>query len=125
MSTGSTMRRRCAVAAVATMSAAAALLMAPTTVSAADGPAGPPAAAAQQSPTKPTATCFINANNVYYRGGPGTGYRSHGQVHKGQGFDITGGAWANRPADGTWWNEGTFWGGNGLRYWVRRDFMNC
>ncbi|MFV8130140.1 hypothetical protein [Streptomyces syringium] len=122
MSTGSSIRRRCAVAVVATVSAAAALLVAPTTVSAAS--AGP-AAAQQSSPPKPTATCFINQNNVNYRGGPGTGYRSHGQVHKGQGFDITGGTWGNRPADGMWWNEGTFWGGNGQRYWVRRDFMNC
>ncbi|MFD7665097.1 hypothetical protein [Streptomyces sp. NPDC059788] len=124
MTFGSRLPRRGALTAAATAAAAAALLLAPTSASATSGHTAP-VTAEKKAPPRPAATCFINGNNVNYRTGPGVNYTSRGQVHKGQGFDITGGRWGDNPADGIWWNEGTFWGGDGNRYWVRRDFMNC
>jgi hypothetical protein len=53
-------------------------------------------------------TCYVTGNNVYYRASP-NGTRL-GQVHRGQGFDVT--DWS----DG--WYGGTLWGGGPRKVWI-------
>ncbi len=68
-------------------------------------------------------TCFLNADGVRYRTGPGTNYRALGHVNRGQGFDVIN--WV-APRDGGIkpWGKGNLWGGPQGVY-IRYDFLKC
>ncbi|RKN07186.1 hypothetical protein D7319_19035 [Streptomyces radicis] len=65
-------------------------------------------------------TCTVNSNNVNYRSGPGAGYTSYGQVHRGHRmFNAK-----------TYWdtNQQMWMGGDveGRRFaYIKRDFIDC
>ncbi|SDK74174.1 hypothetical protein SAMN04488074_10711 [Lentzea albidocapillata subsp. violacea] len=70
----------------------------------------PGVAQASESVTAAGYHC-VNKNDVNYRSGPGTGYRKLGTVMKGQGFVKLSEMRSVKPADGSLWFKGDFWGG--------------
>ncbi len=60
-------------------------------------------------------TCWVQENNVNFRTGPGTNYPSLGQVHRGQGFDVT--SWAGP------WFKGNLWGGP-RNVWIHGQYLD-
>lgn len=60
-------------------------------------------------------TCYVTANNVNFRSGPGINYPSLGQVHAGQGFDTV-------ELSGDWF-RGNLWGGPS-NVWIHASYLN-
>ncbi len=95
----------------------AALGLAAVTMTGGVAQAAAPTAATTAASPATVSSCHINQNNVNYRSGPGTQYRSYGQVHAGQPFDgrlSTSGGWilGNLP---------------GIRndVWIQGNYVSC
>ena len=77
-------------------------------------PAG--ATVAQSQGASADKTCKVNSDNVHYREGPGTGFKSHGMANKGQEYKVY--RYENGWANGTVVNVV----GN---VWIEQSFLTC
>lgn len=60
--------------------------------------------------------CTVTENNVNFRAGPGTNFKSYGQVNRGQNLEYI---WYENG-----WVHGNLWGGR-ADVWIANKFLKC